>query len=112
MPVKVAEKTHEQVAQVIRGYIATDELRVCRPRYYENRKAIGKRDLIVQELDRLPEQDLDRLLAFLHSLSETHAEAAVSLTADSLIVVNKIGHISEPKLSETVNRIVTILRQS
>lgn len=38
---------------------------------------MSKRDLIVQELDRLPEQDLDRLMAFLHALSETHAEAAV-----------------------------------
>lgn len=42
---------------------------------------MSKRELIVQELDLLPEQDLDRLLAFLHSLSETHVEAAVPLLA-------------------------------
>jgi hypothetical protein len=34
---------------------------------------MSKRELMVQELDRLPEQDLDRLLAFLRMLSEAHA---------------------------------------
>jgi hypothetical protein len=28
-------------------------------------------------LERLPEQDLDKLLAFLHSLKDAHAERAV-----------------------------------
>ena len=47
---------------------------------------MSKRELIVRELDRLPEQDLDRLLGFLHSLKEAHAEAAVpTLAAESAL---------------------------
>jgi hypothetical protein len=40
-----------------------------------------KRELIAQELERLPERDLDRLLAFLRSLADAHAEAAVPAVA-------------------------------
>jgi hypothetical protein len=40
-------------------------------------EAMSKRELIARELDSLPEQDLDRLLAFLRSLKETEADAAV-----------------------------------
>ena len=39
---------------------------------------MSKRELIVRELDGLPEQDLDRLLGFLHSIKEDHAESALS----------------------------------
>jgi hypothetical protein len=34
-----------------------------------------------QELERRPEQDLDRLMAFLRSLADAHAEAAVPAAA-------------------------------
>ncbi|MGA2115031.1 MAG: DUF2281 domain-containing protein [Bryobacteraceae bacterium] len=45
---------------------------------------MSKRELIVSELDRIPEQDLDKLLAFLRSLKETHAESRVpALAAES-----------------------------
>ena len=42
---------------------------------------MSKRELIARELDRLPEQDLDRLLAFLRSLKEAHTDAAVPMLA-------------------------------
>ena len=45
---------------------------------------ISKRELIADELRRLPEQDLDKLLAFMRSLKESHAEQAVpTLAAES-----------------------------
>ena len=45
---------------------------------------MSKREVITQELGRLSEQDLDRLLAFLRSLSDDHAEASVpTLAAES-----------------------------
>jgi len=45
---------------------------------------MSKRELIVSELDCIPEQDLDKLLAFLRSLKETHAESRVpALAAES-----------------------------
>jgi hypothetical protein len=45
---------------------------------------MSKRELIVVQLERLPEQDLDRLLAFLRSLTEASAEsAAPALAAES-----------------------------
>ena len=47
---------------------------------------MSKREVIAQELDRLPEQDLDRLLAFLRSLREAHAETALpTLAAESAV---------------------------
>jgi hypothetical protein len=36
---------------------------------------MGKRELIAAEIGRLPEHDLDRLLAFIRRLSEQHSEA-------------------------------------
>ena len=42
---------------------------------------MSKRELIAQELEHLPEQDLDRLLAFLHSLADGHEEASVPTMA-------------------------------
>jgi hypothetical protein len=45
---------------------------------------MSKRELIRQELGRLSEADLDRLLAFLKVLSEEHTEASVpALAAES-----------------------------
>ncbi len=45
---------------------------------------MSKRELIAQELERLPDQDLDGLLKFLRSLADAHAEAAVpALAAES-----------------------------
>ena len=35
---------------------------------------MSKREAITRELDHLPEQDLDRLLVFLRSLKQEHAE--------------------------------------
>jgi hypothetical protein len=42
---------------------------------------MSKRELITRELERLPEQDLDRLLAFVRSLREAHDETAVPMLA-------------------------------
>jgi len=42
---------------------------------------MGKRELIARELDRLPEQDVDRLLAFLRALKEAHGDAALPALA-------------------------------
>jgi hypothetical protein len=44
-------------------------------------EAMSNRTLIARELDRLPEQDLGRLLAFLRSLKEAHADATVPVLA-------------------------------
>jgi hypothetical protein len=54
--------------------------------YDEERGSMSKRELIARELDRLPEQDLDRLLAFVGSLKEAHADAALpALAAESAL---------------------------
>ncbi|HCC57902.1 MAG TPA: DUF2281 domain-containing protein [Solibacterales bacterium] len=42
---------------------------------------MSKRELITRELDRMQEQDLDLLLAFLRSLKEAHGETSVSTLA-------------------------------
>jgi hypothetical protein len=50
------------------------------------RTGMSKRELIVQELERLPEQDLDRLLAFLHALRDASVENSVTtLAAESAL---------------------------
>jgi hypothetical protein len=47
-------------------------------------EAMSKRELIASELDRLPERDLDKLLAFVRSLQDAKTDAAVpSLAAES-----------------------------
>jgi hypothetical protein len=47
---------------------------------------MSTRDVILSELETLPEADLDRLLAFLRSLKDTHAETAVpTLAAESAL---------------------------
>ena len=47
---------------------------------------MSKRELITRELDRLPEQDLDRLLAFVRSLRKTHDDAVIpALAAESAL---------------------------
>jgi hypothetical protein len=47
----------------------------------ELRLQMSKRELIAMQLDHIPEQDLDKLLAFLRSLKETHAETATPTLA-------------------------------
>jgi hypothetical protein len=42
---------------------------------------MSKRELIVLELDRVSEQDLDKLLAFLQSLKQARAEIALPTVA-------------------------------
>jgi hypothetical protein len=42
---------------------------------------MGERELITRELDRLPERHLDKLLAFLRAINETHSEAAIPTLA-------------------------------
>jgi len=37
---------------------------------------MSKRELIVNELDRLPEQDLDWLIGYLHAIHGTQCDAA------------------------------------
>jgi hypothetical protein len=49
--------------------------------YDKSEETMSKRELIARELDRLPEQDLDRLLSFLWSLKEAHVEATVPMLA-------------------------------
>ncbi len=47
---------------------------------------MSTREVIVHELERLPEQDLGKLLAFLRLLKEAHAENAVpTLAAESAL---------------------------
>lgn len=47
---------------------------------------MSTREVIARELERLPEQDLDKLLAFLRSLKDTQAENAVpTLAAESAL---------------------------
>jgi hypothetical protein len=42
---------------------------------------MSKREFIAQELERVPEQDLDKLMAFLRSLADARAETAVPAAA-------------------------------
>jgi len=42
---------------------------------------MSTRELIARELDHMPEQDLDKLLAFLRSLKGVHAETAMPMLA-------------------------------
>ncbi|MDX2152074.1 MAG: hypothetical protein SFV54_15155 [Bryobacteraceae bacterium] len=45
---------------------------------------MGKRELIDQKLGRLSDNDLDRLLEFLRTLAEEHAEVSIpALAAES-----------------------------
>jgi hypothetical protein len=47
---------------------------------------VSKRELIADELRLLTDQDLDKLLTFLRSLKESHAENAVpTLAAESAL---------------------------
>jgi hypothetical protein len=45
--------------------------------------AMSKRELIARELDHIPEQDLDKLLAYLRSLREHAEDATPALAAQS-----------------------------
>ena len=42
---------------------------------------MGKRELIAHELDRLPERDLDKILAFLRAIKEMNSDAATPVLA-------------------------------
>lgn len=47
---------------------------------------MSRHEVIARELERLSEQDLDKLLAFLRSLKEAHAETTVpTLAAESAL---------------------------
>ena len=47
---------------------------------------MSKRELITRELDQMPEEDLDKLLAFLRALRESHVETAMpTLAAESAL---------------------------
>ncbi|MBL8220954.1 MAG: hypothetical protein JNL62_17105 [Bryobacterales bacterium] len=49
-------------------------------------QSMSKRELVDQELGRLTESDLDRLLEFMRLLSEEHADATVpTVAAESLL---------------------------
>lgn len=43
--------------------------------------AMGNRELIARKLNRMPEQDVGRLLALLRSLQDAHTEAAMPMLA-------------------------------
>jgi hypothetical protein len=46
--------------------------------------SLSKRELIARELDRMPDQDLDKLLALIRSLREAQGEAFLpALAAES-----------------------------
>ncbi|MCC7174982.1 MAG: hypothetical protein IT159_07275 [Bryobacterales bacterium] len=47
---------------------------------------MSKRELIAQELERLSERDLDRLLAFLRQFEEDQEEAAVPALAPESVL--------------------------
>jgi hypothetical protein len=48
--------------------------------------AMSKREIIVRELEHIPEQDLDKLLVFLQMLRETHIEAGLpAIAAESAL---------------------------
>ena len=42
---------------------------------------MSKRELVAQQVGRLSEQDLDRLLAFLRALAEEHSDASLPTMA-------------------------------
>src|SRR5437867_6731627 len=66
---------------------------------------MSKRELIDRELDRLPEQDLGRLLAFVQSLKEAHAEAMMStLIAESALAKDWLTPEEDAGLDQFVNR--------
>lgn len=44
--------------------------------------------MVARELDRLPERDLDRLLAFLRALNEASDDAAVPMLAAETVLAN------------------------
>ncbi len=47
---------------------------------------MSKRQIIARELDHVPEQDLDKLLAFLRTLKKSHVETAMpTLAAESAL---------------------------
>lgn len=47
---------------------------------------MSKRELVAAEIGRLPEQDLDRLLAFIRALSEEHLDRSLPrLAAESAL---------------------------
>ncbi len=49
-------------------------------------KGMSTREVIVHELERLPEQDLGKLLAYLRALQDAHAENAMpALAAESAL---------------------------
>ena len=88
---------------------------------------MSKRDLISQELGRLSEPDLDRLLAFLRTLAEDHAEAMVpAMAAETALAKTgcrrggrSLGQfvkgdilVSVAKLDETRERLIQILSEN
>jgi len=49
-------------------------------------KGVSTREIIARELEHLPAQDLDKLLAFLRSLKEVHTEDSIpALAAESAL---------------------------
>ena len=49
--------------------------------YYKSEALMSNRERIARELDRLPDQDINQLLAFLQTLKEAHAETALPMLA-------------------------------
>ncbi len=53
---------------------------------------MSKRELVAAEIGRLSEQDLDRLLAFIHAISEEHADRALPrIAAESLLAKDRLN---------------------
>jgi len=53
---------------------------------------MSKREMISRELEHLPEQDLDSLLAFLQRLNEAHADRTLStLAAETSLAKDWLG---------------------
>lgn len=66
---------------IVRGWRQLGGRRAMDPRLMPYHMRMSTREVIVSELERLPEQDLDKLLDFLRLLKSAHSEDAVSIIA-------------------------------
>ena len=76
-----------QLMDWLKGIENTPGLRAAyrrTPRLPYHASYMGKRELITRELDRLPERDLDKLLAFLRTINDTNSDAAMPMVAWTL----------------------------
>jgi hypothetical protein len=71
----------------IRQYEAKEKWRAAASPCRANRDPMSKREIIVQELEAVPEKDFDAVLNFIHSLKSRNSEDALpSLLAESSLL--------------------------